>query len=143
MDKFSINVRVYYEDTDAGGIVYHANYLKFCERARTDWLRHVGLTQHKMLEQKIGFVVSSLRCRFRKAAKLDDLLTVSCEVIKVRKVAITFYQRVTLEDGTLLFELECDVANVDLAKGSVRALDNTTITLAQDALVDDPNLGVK
>lgn len=96
-----------------------------------------------MLEQKIGFVVSSLRCRFRKAAKLDDLLTVSCEVIKVRKVAITFYQRVTLEDGTLLFELECDVANVDLAKGSVRALDNTTITLAQDALVDDPNLGVK
>ena len=49
MNEFSVNYRVYYEDTDAGGIVYHANYLKFCERARTEWLRTIGMSQNKML----------------------------------------------------------------------------------------------
>ena len=60
MNDFSVNFRVYYEDTDAGGIVYHSNYLKFCERARTEWLRAMGMSQNKMLEDKEGFVIVNL-----------------------------------------------------------------------------------
>ena len=65
MNEFSVNYRVYYEDTDAGGIVYHANYLKFCERARTEWLRTMGMSQNKMLEDKEGFVIVNLSARYK------------------------------------------------------------------------------
>ena len=64
MNDFSVNFRVYYEDTDAGGIVYHSNYLKFCERARTEWLRAMGMSQNKMLEDKEGFVIVNLCYNF-------------------------------------------------------------------------------
>lgn len=107
---FSIPVRVYYEDTDAGGIVYHANYLKFCERARTDFIRACGVSQKEWLQQGLGFVIASMQAKFRQSAHLDDLLTVTCEPVKLRKVAITFKQRVFNEAGELLFVMECDIA---------------------------------
>ncbi|MBP6967358.1 MAG: YbgC/FadM family acyl-CoA thioesterase, partial [Brachymonas sp.] len=71
-------VRVYWEDTDAGGVVFYANYLKFFERARTEWLRRLGLNQHTLREQTGGmFVVSSAQIKYHQPARLDDLLTVT------------------------------------------------------------------
>ena len=74
MNEFSVNYRVYYEDTDAGGIVYHANYLKFCERARTEWLRTMGMSQNKMLEDKEGFVIVNLSARYSTVPNLMTCL---------------------------------------------------------------------
>ena len=73
--SFSHSVRVYWEDTDAGGVVYYANYLKFCERARTEWLRTTGLVQNRLAtEQNILFVVRSVAADYLRPAVLDDLL---------------------------------------------------------------------
>ena len=73
---FINNVRVYYEDTDAGGVVYHSNYLKFAERARTEMLRKINIEQAKLkLEHNIQFIVKELKIEFTKPAKLDQLLT--------------------------------------------------------------------
>ena len=84
MSVFCIQSRVYYEDTDAGGIVYHANYLKFMERARTEWVRSLGLHQNNLLEQSIGFVVIDMSIGFKLSAKLDDLLLVTCKVKQLK-----------------------------------------------------------
>ena len=74
-------VRVYWEDTDAGGIVFYANYLKFFERARTEWLRSLGLEQQRLREQTGGvFVVSETALRYQRPARLDDLLQISARV---------------------------------------------------------------
>lgn len=75
--RFSIPVRVYYEDTDAAGVVYYANYLKFFERCRTEWVRSLGHDQSAMMhEHDIAFVVRHASANYRKPARLDDLLTV-------------------------------------------------------------------
>lgn len=92
---FEIDVRVYYEDTDAGGIVYHANYLKFMERCRTEWVRSLGINQQYLLEQSIGFVVIDMSLAFKQSAKLDDMITVSCELVKAKRASLLFRQRVT------------------------------------------------
>jgi len=77
MTHFDWPVRVYYEDTDAGGVVYHANYLRFFERARTEWLRQLGYSQAEMaVEQQLLFTVVSLETRFHLPARLDDALRV-------------------------------------------------------------------
>ncbi|MDT0581011.1 MULTISPECIES: tol-pal system-associated acyl-CoA thioesterase [Alteromonadaceae] len=91
-DVFSIPIRVYYEDTDAGGIVYHTNYLKFMERARTEWLRDLGLEQQSLLEQSVGFVVKDLNMQNTKAAVFNDMLSISCEVVELRKASMLFKQ---------------------------------------------------
>jgi acyl-CoA thioester hydrolase len=90
---FSWPVRVYYEDTDAGGIVYYANYLKFFERARTEWLRSFGLNQDK-LAQKEGliFVVRRALLDFSRPARLDDMLELSVEPVKVARVYVELVQ---------------------------------------------------
>jgi acyl-CoA thioester hydrolase len=83
--RFSWQVRVYYEDTDSGGVVYYANYLRFFERARTEWLRSIGVDQHALArEQGLQFVVRRAELEFVRGARLDDLLdvTVSLEVKK-------------------------------------------------------------
>ena len=91
---FTHQSRVYYEDTDAGGIVYYANYLKFCERARTEWLRGMGMAQSTMLEQKQGFVIKSIKGNYISSAKLDDLLTVTCIPTKVGFTSLKIFQQV-------------------------------------------------
>ena len=90
---FEIPVRVYYEDTDAGGIVYYANYLRFFERARTEWLRALGAT-HGEMEAGDGllFVVRDLAIEYRKPARLDDLLTVDVRVTEARRASLTLAQ---------------------------------------------------
>jgi acyl-CoA thioester hydrolase len=100
-----LSVRVYYEDTDFSGLVYHASYLRFMERARTEMLRSLGLDQKALLEGAAGapifFVVRSMDVDFRKPATMDDLLTVETETIELGGASLTLDQRV-LRDAELL-----------------------------------------
>ena len=119
MEKpFCLNARVYYEDTDAGGIVYYANYLKFCERARTEWLRGMNMSQSQMLEQHMGFVIKNIKGNYVSSAKLDDLLTITCIPTKVKHASLVIYQQVFNQNNELLFEFECSIAflNMQLKK---------------------------
>jgi acyl-CoA thioester hydrolase len=101
--RFSIRVRVYYEDTDAGGIVYHASYLRFMERARTDWLRAMGVNHGELADRdRVQFVVAEMALKFLRPARLDDLLGVSLEVTEVRRASLRLVQRVTLDPGGAL-----------------------------------------
>lgn len=119
MEKpFCLNARVYYEDTDAGGIVYYANYLKFCERARTEWLRGMNMSQSQMLEQHMGFVIKNIKGNYVSSAKLDDLLTITCIPTKIKHASLVIYQQVFNQNNELLFEFECSIAflNMQLKK---------------------------
>ena len=87
-------VRVYYEDTDAGGIVYHARYLHFLERARTEWLRLIGFDQSNLAESEhnIVFVVRDMSLKFIRPARLDDQLTVSVEIVSIKRASLVMQQ---------------------------------------------------
>lgn len=87
-------VRVYMEDTDAGGIVYYVNYLKFMERARSEWLRSRGFDQQSLLDAGTQLVVYRLSCHYTQPARLDDALEVSAEVTSVGRCRMTFEQHV-------------------------------------------------
>lgn len=90
---FAWPVRVYYEDTDAGGVVYYANYLKFFERARTEWLRSFGLNQDKLArEEGLIFVVRRALLDFVRPARLDDLLEITVEPLKLAHVYVDLAQ---------------------------------------------------
>src|SRR5687768_16635065 len=95
LSSFTITVRVYYEDTDAGGVVYYANYLKFMERARTDFLRSLGV-EHDVLKERERrmFVVRSAQLEFLKPARLDDLLHVDVGITDIGGASLTFVQAV-------------------------------------------------
>jgi acyl-CoA thioester hydrolase len=91
-------VRVYWEDTDAGGIVFYANYLKFFERARTEWLRSLGIQQQRLREQTGGFfVVAETSVRYQQPARLDDELIVTACLIETGRVSMTIVQEVLLK----------------------------------------------
>ena len=91
--QFFWPVRVYYEDTDAGGVVYYANYLKFFERARTEWLRAIGLNQDKLAQEEgLIFVVRRALLEFARPARLDDMLEVTVEPLKVARVYVDLAQ---------------------------------------------------
>jgi acyl-CoA thioester hydrolase len=95
-------VRVYYEDTDAGGVVYYANYLKFAERARTEWLRALGFDQTDLAQTHgVVFVVRSFAIDYLKPARFEDSLQVSVELIKVGAGQIDLIQRVLRDDDAL------------------------------------------
>ena len=85
-------LRVYYEDTDAGGIVYYANYLKFFERARTEWLRDLGFEQDKLLEQSIGFVVKRVEMHNHAPARFNQLLSIITELVNCKGASLEFKQ---------------------------------------------------
>lgn len=111
-------VRVYYEDTDAGGIVYHANYLNFAERARTEMVRELGISQRTMLEEGegIAFAVRSANIDFRRSAKLDDLLSVETEVIAIGGASIELDQRIIRAgDGTELVRIGVRLGYITLS----------------------------
>jgi len=119
---FTWPVRVYYEDTDAGGIVYYANYLKFFERARTEWLRAAGVGQQAILDaQGTGFVVKSVQIDYHAAARLDDEIVLTLDVIKLGRASVTFSQQ-ALRGEQLLAAAQVKVACVDLATLRPRAL---------------------
>ncbi|QGZ41938.1 acyl-CoA thioester hydrolase [Pseudoduganella flava] len=92
--EFTWEVRVYYEDTDAGGIVYYANYLKFFERARTEWLRAIGVGQQELLhEQDAMFVVKNVSADYHAPAKLDDALNLTLVIEKLGRASVVFRQQ--------------------------------------------------
>ncbi len=96
-------MRVYYEDTDAGGVVYHAQYLNFMERARTEMLRHLGFEHSSLLQQySCVFVVHSMQIQFKKSAKLDDLLEIACTLCEVRHGSVQFLQTISLSHQILV-----------------------------------------
>jgi acyl-CoA thioester hydrolase len=93
MSEFVWPLRVYYEDTDASGVVYHANYLRYFERARTEWLRAMGLGQERLMADiGVAFTVASLEIDFRLPARLDDELEVRTSVTRVRHASLIFEQ---------------------------------------------------
>lgn len=101
---FSQPIRIYWEDTDAGGIVFYANYLKFFERARTEWLRHLGIEQQRLREATGGFfVVTYTSLKYRLPAKLDDLLNVTASVTHAGQASLVLFQQ-AWRDNTLLCE---------------------------------------
>lgn len=109
---FALRVRVYFEDTDAGGIVYYVNYLKFMERARTELVRSLGFDQSVLQAENIIFVVHSVTARYHAPARLDDELEVSVEVLELKRASIRFRQQVRLVAGNILCEGEVLVACV-------------------------------
>ncbi|MBR6355842.1 MAG: tol-pal system-associated acyl-CoA thioesterase [Alphaproteobacteria bacterium] len=112
---FAFPVRVYYEDTDAGGIVYYANYLKFAERARTEFLRALTIHQQADLEQhQTGFVVRSCHIEYLKSAVLDDALTVTCIVREYGAASATVVQEI-LRGDEVLATLEVKVIYMNVA----------------------------
>lgn len=108
-------VRIYYEDTDAGGVVYHARYLHFFERARTEFLREKGFSQQLLLAQNLAFVVKKMEIDYKIPARLDDFLTVESEIIELKGARIVFQQRL-LKGETCLSEATVVVASVDISK---------------------------
>lgn len=113
---FDWSVRVYYEDTDAGGVVYHSQYLNYCERARTEWLRALGISQTTILAaQDLIFVVHSLQANYQKPAKFDDLLVVQSTITSLTAASLVFTQMI-MRDQTLLFSATVKVACVNADK---------------------------
>lgn len=119
---FSIAIRVYYEDTDAGGVVYYANYLKFMERARSEWLRALGFEQDELSRHdRVLFAVRSVTLEFLKPARFNDFLQVSAVVQRQGKASITFAQAVS-RDADMLCQGEIKVACVDAGDFTPRPL---------------------
>jgi acyl-CoA thioester hydrolase len=119
---FTWPVRIYYEDTDAGGIVYYANYLKFFERARTEWLRTTGVGQQRMLEDHgAGFVVRSAQIDYHAAARLDDEITLTLEIAKLGRASVVFSQQ-AFRGEQLLASAQVKVGCIDLNTLRPRAL---------------------
>lgn len=119
---FTWPIRVYYEDTDAGGIVYYANYLKFFERARTEWLRGLGIGQQVILDEHgAGFVVKSVQIDYHAAARLDDEIVLTLAVTKLGRASVVFSQN-ALRGQQLLAAAQVKVGCVDLATLRPRAL---------------------
>jgi acyl-CoA thioester hydrolase len=112
---FTWPVRVYWEDTDAGGIVFYANYLKFFERARTEWLRSLGVEQQRLRDELGGmFVVSGTEIRYLRPARLDDLLSVTATIREAGKASLTIAQQ------ALLAPRHSGEAPVLLCEGQIR-----------------------
>jgi len=114
MSAFSIPVRVYYEDTDAGGVVYYANYLRFMERGRTEWLRDLGFELDELsLREGVQFAVRSANVEFIKAARFNEQLQVTVELVKYGKASMTVQQQIQ-RNNELICSGEIRLACVDV-----------------------------
>ena len=104
MPTFTLPIQVYWEDTDAGGIVYHANYLCYMERARSEWLRQSGFSQNKARHQENGllFVVADISIKYHHRAQLEDSLIVTAEIERLGHASIIFDQKVMRGDEVLV-----------------------------------------
>jgi acyl-CoA thioester hydrolase len=119
---FSWPTRVYWEDTDAGGVVYHAQYLAFLERARTEWLRARGKGQELLrVEHDLVFAVRAMRIGFRQPARLDDALDVTVALRQCRRASLVIAQSVR-RDGVLLLDAEVRVAALNASDFRPRAI---------------------
>ena len=117
--QFNWPIRVYYEDTDSGGVVYHSNYLNFMERARTEWLRHLGFEQTFLKDTlNVIFVVHSMQIAFKKPAKFNDMLAITSELHQVGRSSLQFLQKISVNQPVLgqrnvLVEAEVKLACVN------------------------------
>ena len=112
-DPFRLTLRVYWEDTDAGGIVFYANYLKFFERARTEWLRSLGFSQEQLrLDTGVMFVVTDTSVRYRQPARLDEELLISVRVVEQGRASLVIDQQAHRAD-TLLADGRIRIGCVD------------------------------
>lgn len=119
---FSLRTRVYWEDTDAGGVVYHARYLAFLERARSEWLRTLGYGQDALrMEHDLVFAVRAMNLDFLKPARLDDLLQVGVALRECRRASAVFTQAIR-RDGELLLTATVRVAALDAQGFRPRAI---------------------
>lgn len=102
MSDFEWPIRVYYEDTDSGGVVYHSNYLNFMERARTEWLRSLGFEQDELITNyQCIFAVHSMQLKFRQPAKFNDLLLVQSRITDLSGASFEFEQKIFRDDELL------------------------------------------
>jgi acyl-CoA thioester hydrolase len=122
MSKNSHNIRVYYEDTDAGGIVYYANYLKFFERARTEWLREMGTEQDILLERSLGFVVNRVEMDNHAPARFNDLLCIESEIVELKRASLIFKQVIISPNKQCLVSALIRVACVNLSNMRPQAI---------------------
>ncbi|MFP4611230.1 MAG: tol-pal system-associated acyl-CoA thioesterase [Thiohalophilus sp.] len=124
MNEFLWPVRVYYEDTDAGGVVYYANYLRFMERARTEWLRKLGFEQDELITQhNVLFAVRRVQVDYRQPARFNDRLVVSVRVVETGKASLTFAQTIRREsDNTVLCEGIVKIASLEANSFKPRAI---------------------
>jgi acyl-CoA thioester hydrolase len=120
--NFSYDYRVYWEDTDAGGVVYYANYLKYMERCRTEWLRALGIDQHRLrLERQLQFAIVNVAVDFLQPAVLDDRIRVTAELDRLRGATFSFRQTIW-RDEVQLIEASTRVACLDSATLKPRAI---------------------
>ena len=128
---FEFPVRIYYEDTDAGGIVYYANYLKFFERARTEWLRALGIEQDLLLSKNVAFVVTQVLMNNKKPARFNDLLTVSSQISTLKQASMVFIQNIRDDAGVLVCSAEIKVACISLQEIKARAIPAEVLEVLQ------------
>lgn len=122
-EPFIHHVRVYWEDTDAGGVVYHAQYLAFLERARSEWMRALGHGQELLRDvHGLVFAVRAMRIDFRSPARLDDLLDVTVELRECRRASLVLAQSIRRDDDALLLDAEVRVAALDAPTFRPRAI---------------------
>lgn len=127
--RYEFPVRVYYEDTDSGGVVYYANYFKFAERARTEMMRSLGVESQKLMEDEgIALAVRHCEADFRKPAHLDDLLTVSTRILGIGGASVDAEQ-IIVRNGTDLVQINLKLACMSLAGGPARMPDHLRATL--------------
>jgi acyl-CoA thioester hydrolase len=132
--SFSHPVRIYWEDTDAGGVVFYANYLKYFERARTEWLRALGFGQQQMrAEQRLLFVVTDTQVRFLKPARLDDELTVTVQLASAARATLSLAQA-ALRGPALLADSRITLACVEAESFRPKRLPKSIL----DALASQP-----
>ena len=128
---FELPIRVYIEDTDAGGIVFHAKYLHYMERARTEWVRSRGVGLRAGLSDNISYVVQRLSIHYANAGRLDDELRVTANLVRCGKVWMEFEQKVNrLSDGALLTDATVKIACIALDTGRPRRLPESILALA-------------
>ena len=136
---FSLPIRVYWEDTDAGGVVYHAAYVCFLERARTEWLRSLGISQQALRENDdVVFAVRGMQVDFLAPARLDDALDVDVRVAEVGRASVVFAQRIVrADDARVLIEASVRVACLSAAAFKPRSLPETLRRRFQDSTQPD------
>ena len=111
---FTLPVRIYWEDTDAGGVVYHARYVAFLERARSEWMRASGHGQSALQDAGTVFAVRAMTLEFRKPARLDHALDVACELVDCRRASLVFRQSID-RGGERLLDATVRIAALDAA----------------------------
>ncbi len=127
--RFSWPTRIYWEDTDAGGVVYHARYVAFMERARTEWMRALGFGQERMRsEHAMVFAVRAMQMDFIRPARLDDALEVTATLVQCRRASMTFAQQV-LRDGQVLLAATVRIAALDAQNFRPRGMDDALLAV--------------